>query len=140
MTSEEQQLMKQRLKDTTILIAKLFQCFPVYGHETGVAASIKAYAEVLSQYRIECVEKAVSDFVDGRAPDHNPSQRPSSAQLAVIARAMDDKISMCERIPAAQMQGYIAKFRESGDWPEYILGPAPGKPGCHVPADVLMLT
>lgn len=115
----------------------MFKCFPVYASETSLPEIMKAYVEILTPFRIQCVERAVMDYCEGRAPDQNPERRPSTAQLAIIARSMNDKINNCERTPAAQMKTYIARFRDSGMWPTEIYGPNPDDPRCFVPKELL---
>lgn len=66
-------------------LKRLFRTYP--GFQTDdVAATMQVYFEAVQPYATEDIEAAVTNFLTGSAPGHNPSFAPSAPLLGAEAR------------------------------------------------------
>lgn len=110
-----------------MIVARLFRCFPAYPNETQIGESMKVYTEILSEYSIRALEMTADDFARGKVPEWKPGHRPTTDVLARRAASYDEQMTRWRATPAAQIDGYIERYRETGVWPD-AYGPPPGHP------------
>jgi len=121
----DQRLTGEHIRQVGMIVARLFRCFPAYPNETQIAESMKVYTEILSQYSIRALEMTADDFARGKVPGWKLGNRPTTDVLAQRAGQYDEQMKRCKATPAAQISLYVARYHETGVWPD-AYGPPPG--------------